>query len=110
MDEFVKHVGMNMINIGHKKESVIERQSVKLAEARGWFNVKLEKCNKNGMPDRMFMYNGGIIVFVEFKTDVGRLSQIQTERIKQLRDIGHKVYVVRSVAEMGGVLDAEEPL
>ena len=98
---------MTFIN---KRESVIERRSVKMAEARGWYNVKLEKCNKNGMPDRMFMRQGGLIFFVEFKTDKGALSEIQTERIKQLRAMNHKVYVIRSEVEMKGVLDAEEPL
>lgn len=91
----------------NKRESVIEKRCVKLAKARGWFEVKVERCNKNGMPDRIFI-KGGRVIFVEFKNDAGRLSQIQETRIDELKNHGAIVYVVRSDIAMGAILDANE--
>lgn len=90
-----------------KSESAIERKCMLLAKSLGWFEVKLEKCNKNGMPDRMLIRNG-VVLFVEFKNDNGVLSEIQKFRIEELRGHKMKVYVIRSEIAFKVMLDEYE--
>ena len=91
----------------NRRESVIERKCILIAKARNWMEVKLERCNKNGMPDRMLMKNGRLI-FIEFKNDKGALSEIQKHRHEELRKHGMRVYVVHSEILMEAVLDENE--
>lgn len=91
-------VGNSMIN-NIQRESLIERKSKLLAEKLGWFQLKIEKCNKRGFPDRMFIKDGNVI-FVEFKNERGRLSEEQKRMISSLRDeYKAEVWVISSLEE-----------
>lgn len=86
-----------------QRESLIERKSKLLAEQRGWFQLKIEKCNKRGFPDRMFIKNGRV-VFVEFKNERGRLSEEQKRMISSLRDeYKAEVWVISTLEEAYGI-------
>jgi len=61
-------------------------------ESNGWFVVNLIKTNKNGIPDYV-IFKDGITVFVESKEEWDSLSKIQEYRIKELKQLGFKVYV-----------------
>jgi len=61
-------------------------------ESKGWFVVNLIKTNKNGIPDYV-IFKDGITVFVESKEEWDSLSKIQEYRIKELKQLGFKVYV-----------------
>lgn len=88
-----------------KREIQIERDSCDYGEARGWFEVKLEKCSKDGMPDRLLSRRPEGVILIEFKRpDDGELSDAQIRRHKELRDHGVTVYVVDSLEQAKKIL------
>lgn len=55
---------------------------------------KLVLHSLRGWPDRTVILPGGGIFFVEFKAPgKGRLQAQQVQRIRELRNFGHRVYV-----------------
>ena len=58
---------------------------------------KLVSPGNNGMPDRMVIFPGQAPVFVELKSDTGRLSNLQEVQIKRLRELGQKVFVAKGI-------------
>ena len=52
--------------------------------------------NRIGMPDRIVTLPDGRCIWVELKTDNGRLSVVQQLRHKELRDSGQEVVVIWS--------------
>lgn len=75
-------------------ESSIERKFVKEAQKRGFLALKM--TGYAGIPDRLLLCNGEAI-FVELKTNTGRLSKVQELVHTKLRGLGFKVFVVRDV-------------
>ena len=51
------------------------------------------------MPDRIVVLPGGIIWFVELKTDTGRLSPRQQFQLNFLSNLGFNAIVVRGMSE-----------
>lgn len=62
---------------------------------KGWLPVKIIQCSLNGFPDRLYLKNG-FIFFVEFKSKIGKLSELQKYRINQLRKLNFHVLVIHS--------------
>ena len=56
-------------------------------EAEGWFVIKLIKTNKNGIPD-LIAVKQNQCKFIEVKTPLGKLSELQKIRIEQLKKLG----------------------
>lgn len=82
-----------------RKESVDERQVSKEWRDLGYFEVKIAKANKGGVPDRFYASAALDVRFwCEWKrldTDVVEGSQ-QDKRIQELRDNGETVIVAHS--------------
>ena len=57
--------------------------------------IKFTSPGMTGVPDRIAIFPGGVIVFVEVKTESGRISPVQEHVIGKLRDRGCHVHVVR---------------
>lgn len=95
---------MNLISTvkTNKREAVIEAAAVKAAVAKGWYCRKL-KSTVRGIPDRIFAKDGRVI-FVEFKSRIGVLSDIQVYEIDKMRQAGLRVEVCRSVEDLEKVL------
>ena len=85
-----------------QRESAIERKCKLLAQQKGWFQVKIEKTSVRGFPDRLFI-RAGKTVYVEFKNEVGRLSDEQVRVIAQMREHGADVYVISSMEEANAI-------
>lgn len=85
------------------RESVIEHDSMKYAERMGWWEVKLMKCSKNGMPDRLLMRNGRVI-FIEFKRPGEEPDKQQRKRHAEIRAHKIEVYVVDRVDDAVEIL------
>lgn len=81
------------------KESVIQSQVIKYLEKIGWYVVKIIQTNKNGWPD-LQAHKDGITIFVEVKSEKGKVSQLQQYRHKQLTEAGFKVYVIYSLKQI----------
>lgn len=74
------------------RESSIEKSFCNKAKKDGWLVFKLSNVG-NGMPDRLFLKFDKII-FIEFKTKKGILSDVQKVVHEELRS---KRFVVHTV-------------
>lgn len=78
-------------------EKVFEREMSKFVEESGGMAVKLLSQFIKGLPDRMYLLHGGVVVFVEFKSTGKRPTKIQEYIHKRIRALGFPVLVVDSV-------------
>lgn len=78
-------------------EKVFERELSKFVEEREGMAVKLLSQFIKGLPDRMFLLPGGVVVFVEFKSTGKKPTKIQEYIHAKIRALGFLVYVVDSV-------------
>lgn len=60
-----------------------------------------------GIPDLLFIGNGGITVWIEVKTDTGTASHEQKNFIEMLRAHGHRVGIARSVEDALEIINGE---
>lgn len=77
-------------------ESQLQSKIIKIAEANGWYVLKLIKTNKNGIPD-LYMYKSGRTVFVEVKRDGQKPRPLQEFRIKELKEVGIEAIACDSI-------------
>lgn len=90
-------------------ESRIEQYLVTGVKKLGGLCFKFESPGNPGVPDRIVITADGEIIFVELKTDVGRLSKIQGYIISEMRKRKADVRVLKGLesvkqflAEIGG--------
>jgi Holliday junction resolvase len=81
-----------MIHSKEISEQAIQKKIITQLEKRGYFVLKLIKCNKNGFPDLIAVKENETI-FIEVKKSKGVLSELQKVRIKELRSRNIKVKV-----------------
>ena len=79
------------------RESEIERILVEEVRKLGGRAYKWVSPGNAGVPDRIVVFPGGRLVFVELKMDRGQLTKLQRMQIKRLRALGQPVYVVRGI-------------
>lgn len=90
---------------GKTRESDIERKFVKIVKSKGGLCLKFVSPNFNGVPDRLILFTGGRVAFVEFKRSGETLRPLQIYRKKQLEKLGFSVYCVDDLKKIGDVLD-----
>lgn len=73
------------------------RDEIKKAGGKAY---KFTSPGIDGVPDRIVMLPGGQIVFVELKTDTGKLSRLQELQCKQIAELGQTVRVLHGLAEV----------
>ncbi|QIG63220.1 hypothetical protein ARB25_31 [Bacteroides phage ARB25] len=78
-------------------EKVFERELSKYVDDSGGMAVKLLSQFIKGLPDRMFLLHGGVVIFVEFKSTGKRPTKIQSYIHAKIQALGFLVYVVDSV-------------
>lgn len=78
-------------------EKVFERELSKFVEERDGMAVKLLSQFIKGLPDRMYLLHGGIVVFVEFKSTGKKPTKIQSYIHAKIQALGFPVFVVDSV-------------
>ena len=76
------------------RESYIERQLVRGIHSKGGLCYKFVSPGTPGVPDRLVVTAEGRIIFVELKTETGRLSPMQEWQIGQLRKRGQDCQVL----------------
>lgn len=80
-------------------ESEIEKRFVRMVRNElGGKAYKFVSPGNSGVPDRLVTLPGGVIWFVELKTDKGRLSPSQERQLKFLSGLGMKTFVLRGEA------------
>lgn len=87
------------------RESVIERKLVTEVKKRGGLAVKFVSPGLDGVPDRLVLFPGGKMAFVELKAPGKNMRPIQERRARQLTALGFRVYCVNNNEMIGGVLD-----
>ncbi|SHJ09788.1 hypothetical protein SAMN02745170_01717 [Propionispora hippei DSM 15287] len=90
---------------GLLRESAIERKLVTEVKKRGGLAVKFVSPGLDGVPDRLVLFPGGKMAFVELKAPGKNMRPIQEKRARQLTALGFRVYCVDNKEMIGGVLD-----
>lgn len=86
------------------QEKPVERHLREQSRSRGWLCLKFVSPGRNGVPDRLLVTPHGT-VFVECKRPGGRLSRLQREQHRKLRQHGGRVYTVSTFTEVDELLD-----
>ncbi|GAA0109270.1 VRR-NUC domain-containing protein [Clostridium tertium] len=86
-------------------ESVVEKKLTMEVKKCGGWAVKFQSPGLDGVPDRLVLFPGGRIAFVELKAPGKKLRPIQEKRLKQLKELGFLVYVIDNLEMIGGVLN-----
>lgn len=73
------------------------RDEIKKAGGKAY---KFTSPGNDGVPDRIVMLPGGRIVFVELKTDTGKLSKLQELQCRQIAELGQTARVLHGLAEV----------
>ena len=67
-------------------EQKIQKKRIKQLEDDGYYVIKLTVTNKNGIPDFIAIPKNSDVLFVECKTKIGKVSELQKYRLKELKD------------------------
>ena len=90
---------------GLLRESYVERKLTTEAKKRGGLAVKFVSPGFDGVPDRLVLFPGGKVAFVELKAPGKKMRPLQVRRAGQLRMLGFRVYCIDRTDMIGGVLD-----
>ncbi len=75
-------------------EREIEKALVDKVKSLGGLCLKFTSTSMTGIPDRIILLPKGKIGFIEVKRPGESPRPIQRKRIRQLQDLGFKVYVI----------------
>lgn len=84
------------------RESDIEKILVSEVKKLGGRAYKWVSPGNDGVPDRIVILPDRPPMFVELKSEAGRLSALQQAQIKRLKDLGQAVYVVKGIDGLSG--------
>ena len=87
------------------REKTIEQKLVQAVKAKGGIAPKFVSPGFSGVPDRLILLPDGKCGFVEVKVPGEKLRPLQESRIRLLRRLGFKVYVLDGAEQIGGILD-----
>lgn len=79
------------------REKDIEKILVAEVRKLGGRAYKWVSPGNDGVPDRIVIFPGKTPVFVELKTDTGKLSALQAVQIRRLEELGQKVYAIYGI-------------
>ena len=96
---------MTVILGGNMLESLIEQHLVKEVNRRDGLCLKFNSQSMTGIPDRIILMKNGTIGFVEVKQKGKKPRPLQELRMKQLRQLGFKVYTLDEKEKIGEILD-----
>ena len=87
------------------REKVIEQKLVAEVKKAGGICPKWVAPGFDGVPDRIAMFPGGKIAFVEVKAPGEKPRPLQRARHELLRRLGFKVFVLDNIEKIGGMID-----
>ena len=91
------------------REKVIERKLIQAVRQCGGLALKFVSPGFNGVPDRLLLFMGGKVAFVEVKAPGEGPRPLQVHRMEQLRRMGFKVFVLDSVNQIEGIISSVIP-
>ena len=86
------------------RESKIESKLKQKVERVGGMCVKFPPIFFKGLPDRIVLLPGGIIIFVELKQKGKKPTGIQTLVHDRIRSLGFTVVVLDDVNDIGNLI------
>ena len=86
-------------------EKDIEARLVKECSKHGALCLKQNVVGRRGFPDRLIIAKNNRYIWVEVKTDTGKLSEGQQTAIEKLREQGCEVYVTYGLEQTLAVLE-----
>lgn len=87
-------------------ESHVEKECCAYAESLGWATIKLVGEGGKGKPDRVFLHEHAVSVYVEFKKPGETLRKLQIYWKERLEALGFIHYTIDDVGEFKRVFDA----
>lgn len=78
-------------------EKRLEQVLTKEVKKMGGLALKFVSPGVAGMPDRIILFNGGRIAFVELKAPKKKMRPLQIKRKRQLEALGFLVYCIDSL-------------
>lgn len=90
------------------REKDIEKVLVNEVRKQGGRAYKWVSPGNDGVPDRIVILPGRPPVFVELKTETGKLSALQEVQITRLRELGQDVRVLKGIQEVRDFLAESE--
>lgn len=88
------------------REKSIEAKLVAAVKAVGGICWKFTSPGTSGVPDRIVLIPFGRIAFVEVKASGEKLRPLQRLRIRTLRRLGFKAFVLDNPEQIGEIIDA----
>lgn len=87
------------------REKTIEQKLVAEVKKAGGIWLKWVAPGFDGVPDRIAMFPGGKIAFVEVKAPGEKPRPLQRARHELLRKMGFRVYVLDEIEKIGGIIN-----
>ena len=87
------------------REKTVESKFTSAVKAKGGLAVKFTSPKFNGMPDRLVMFPGGRIAFVEVKAPGETPRPLQRSRLKLLRRLGFKAFVLDNTSDIPKIIE-----
>lgn len=87
------------------REKTVESKFTSAVKAKGGLAVKITSPGFNGMPDRLVMFPGGRIAFVEVKAPGETPRPLQRSRLKLLRRLGFKAFVLDNTSDIPKIIE-----
>lgn len=91
------------------KESQIEAKLVRMVRDRGGLCYKFVSPGNPGVPDRIVITPDGRSVYVELKTEVGRLAAIQEWQQREMKKRYLDVRVLKGLPEVKAFVEEVMP-
>lgn len=82
------------------KESSIEAKLVRMVRAKGGLCYKFVSPGNPGVPDRIVITPVGRTIYVELKTEVGRLAAVQKWQQEEMRKRGAEVRTLKGLDQV----------
>lgn len=83
-----------------EKEKEIEKALVAGVRKAGGIAYKFISPGNVGVPDRLVILPGGGVIFVELKTETGKLSSVQMVQHKRLKDRHQRVITLYGMRDV----------
>ena len=80
-------------------ESALEKKFANQVKSRGGYSRKWVSPSHRGVPDRLVIWPGGRVHFIELKTERGSLSRLQELEHRRIKAAGGEVFVLHGWAE-----------
>lgn len=91
-----------------ESEKLIERKLSREVKKAGGWSIKLLSTYISGLPDRICLFPGGQLVFVELKTTGQKIRKIQEAIHIKLKRLGFEVLVVDSSQQIKKLIEKYE--